>query len=138
MFKKIILVSLLITSSLFSAEISWEKDYQTAIKRAMAENKPIFFIMSKTTCPPCIRLAKTTFKDEAVVKMLDKDFVSVIAYVDKGDYIPRVLQAPYTPSLWFLKSNGEPRYEPLVGGVDAKSFLKALKIVKKDFDEKNK
>ena len=135
MFKKIILVSLLATVSLIGAQISWEKDYQSGIKRAMAENKPVFFIMSKTTCPPCIRLKNTTFKDEEVVKMLDKHFVSVIAYVDKGDYIPRVLHAPYTPSLWFLKSDGEPRYEPLIGGVDAQSFLRALEIVKKDFDK---
>ena len=138
MFKKIILSLLLISPLLFGAEISWEKDYQSGIKRAMAENKPVFFIMSKTTCPPCIRLANTTFKDEEVVRVLDKHFISIIAYVDKGDHIPRELYAPYTPSLWFLKPNGEPRYEPLVGGVDAKSFLKALDIVKKDFDEKNK
>ncbi|MFT5662372.1 MAG: thioredoxin-related protein [Sulfurimonas sp.] len=135
MFKNIIISLVLVASSLFGAEISWEKDYESGVKRAMAENKPMFFIMSKTTCPPCIRLKNTTFKDERVVKMLDKHFVSVIAYVDKGDHVPRVLHAPYTPSLWFLKSNGEPRYEPLVGGVDAESFLKALDIVKKDFDK---
>lgn len=135
MFKKLVLSLILASVSLLGAQISWEKDYASGIKRATLENKPVFFIMSKTTCPPCIRLKNTTFKDEKVVKMLDENFVSIIAYVDKGDYIPRVLHAPYTPSLWFLKPDGEPRYEPLVGGVDAASFLKALDIVKKDFDK---
>ena len=138
MFKKIIIPLLLIATSLVAVEINWSKDYKVAVVKAQAEKKPIFFIMSKTTCPPCIRLKETTFKDTKVIEALNKNFVSVIAYTDKGDYIPRILHAPYTPSLWFLKSNGEPRYEPLVGGVDAESFLKALDIVKKDFDENSK
>ena len=138
MLKSILLSLLLISSSVFAGQISWEKDYQSGVAKATKENKPMFFIMSKTTCPPCIRLKNTTFKDERVIKMLDENFVSVIAYVDKGDYIPRVLHAPYTPSLWFLKSDGEPRYEPLIGGVSADSFLQALDIVKKDFDKQGK
>ena len=137
MFRKIILPLLFIASSLFASEIHWEKDYKSGVEKATKENKPMFFIMSKTTCPPCIRLKNTTFKDEKVIKELNENFVAVIAYVDKGDYIPRELYTPYTPSLWFLKANGEPRYEPLVGGVSAESFLEALDLVKKDFD-KNK
>ena len=135
MFKKIVISLILVASSLFGTQVNWAKDYQSGIKRAMAENKPVFFIMSKTTCPPCIRLKKTTFIDAKVVKMLDENFVSIMANVDRDDYIPKVLQAPYTPSIWFLKSNGEPKYEPLVGYVNAESFLKALDIVKKDFDK---
>lgn len=138
MFKVILLSLIFVASSLVGAEINWAKDYKSGIERAMAEKKPVFFIMSKTTCPPCIRLKNTTFKDAEVIKKLQKDFVSIVAYVDKGDHIPRELYSPYTPSLWFLKSDGEPRYEPLVGGVDAKSFLKALDIVKKDFDKQAK
>ena len=134
MIKKFMILCLLLGASLYAVEVHWEKDYENGIKKAMDENKPVLFVMSKTTCPPCIRLKNTTFKDEKVVAMLDKHFVSILSYVDKGDYIPRELYAPYTPSLWFLKSNGEPRYEPLVGAVDAKSFLQALQTVKKDFD----
>lgn len=138
MFNKIILALLLIVPSLFSAEIHWEKDYNTGIKRAMAENKPVYFIISKSTCPPCIRLKKTTFKDKAVVDMLNENFVAIISYTDKNDFIPRHIPVRYTPSSWFLKPDGEPRYEPLVGGLDAKSFLKALNIVKDDFEKEVK
>ena len=134
MFNKIILALLLIASSLFSTEIHWEKDYDSGIKRAMAENKPVYFIISKTTCPPCIRLKNTTFKDKAVVDMLNENFVAIIVYTDKNDYIPRHIPVQYTPSSWFLKPDGEPRYEPLVGGLDAQSFLRALNIVKEDFE----
>lgn len=138
MLKKILISLLFIASSVIAAEINWAKDYKSGVAQATKEKKPMFFIMSKTTCPPCIRLKNTTFKDKKVIEKLNKEFVAVIAYVDKGDHIPDILYAPYTPSLWFLQSNGEPRYEPLVGGVSAKSFLQALDIVKKDFDkEKN-
>jgi uncharacterized protein YyaL (SSP411 family) len=135
MFNKIILALLLMVSSLLSAEIHWEKDYDSAIKRATAENKPVFFNISKTTCPPCIRMKKTTFKDPAVIAMLNKDFVSIIAYTDENDHIPRHIPVQYTPSSWFLKPDGEPIYEPLVGGIDAESFLRALNIVKDDFEK---
>lgn len=138
MFNKIILALLLMVSSLFCAEINWEKDYDSGIKRAKAENKPVFFIISKTTCPPCIRLKKTTFKDKAVIDMLNNNFVSIIAYTDKNDFIPRHIPVRYTPSSWFLKPDGEPRYEPLVGGLDAISFVRALNIVKDDFEKEVK
>lgn len=136
MFKKILLILLLVASSLVASEINWEKDYKSGIKNAQAQNKPVFFIISKSTCPPCIRLKETTFKDEDVIEMLNKNFISIISYTDKDDFIPRELSVPYTPSLWFLKPDGEPRYEPLVGAVSAHSFLKALEIVKNDFDMK--
>ena len=138
MFNKIILALLLMVSSLFCAEINWEKDYDSGIKRAKAENKPVFFIISKTTCPQSIRLKKTTFKDKAVVDMLNNNFVSIIAYTDKNDFIPRHIPVRYTPSSWFLKPDGEPRYEPLVGGLDAISFVRALNIVKDDFEKEVK
>jgi thioredoxin-related protein len=136
MLRKIVLIMLLISSALMAGEIQWAKDFDSGIKQATAEKKPVFFIISKTTCPPCIRLKETTFKDEEVVKELNTNFVAIISYVDKDDFIPRELSVPYTPSLWFLNSDGTPRYEPLVGAVGAKSFLKALDIVKQDFKEK--
>jgi thioredoxin-related protein len=137
MFKKFVYILLLVSSSLVASEIQWAKDFDAGVKKATAEKKPIFFIISKTTCPPCIRLKETTFKDKEVIKELNENFVAIISYVDKRDFIPRELSVPYTPSLWFLNSDGTPRYEPLVGAVSAKSFLKALEIVQKDFTTKN-
>lgn len=133
MLKKIILAVLIITSSLTASEIKWAKDFQSGIKEATKINKPVLFVFSRHSCHYCKVLDETTFQDEKVIESLNKDFVSIISYTDENDYTPRELWRPGTPTLWFLKPDGEPLFQPLVGAVDAENFLKALEIVKKEF-----
>jgi thioredoxin-related protein len=134
MLKKIILAVLIIASSLTASEIKWAKDFENGIKEATKVNKPVLFVFSRHSCHYCKVLDETTFQDEDVIEALNKNFVSIISYTDENDYTPRALWRPGTPTLWFLKPDGEPLFQPLVGAVDAENFLKALAIVKKDFD----
>jgi thioredoxin-related protein len=138
MLKKTVLMMLFVVSSLLAGEIQWEKDFKSGVENATAQNKPILFVFSRHTCHYCKVLEDTTFKDERVIKKLNKEFISIVSYTDENDYTPRELWRPGTPTLWFLKPNGEARYEPLMGAVDAENFLKALEIVKEDFDESQK
>ena len=52
--------------------------------------------------------------------------------------MPRELWQPGTPAIWFLNSNGEPMFQPLMGAVDAENFLKAVAIVKQEFNNLHK
>lgn len=132
MLKKIIL-ALLLVSSLFSLEIKWEKDFKTAIENAKKLNKPIFFVSSRHTCRYCVVLEETTFTDAQVINDLNSNFVSVVAYSDENDYMPRELFRPGTPAMWFLMPDGTPMFEPLMGAYGAKDILQAFKQVKKEF-----
>jgi len=133
----VILLMVLFATSLFASEVKWAKNFQSGIKSAKEQNKPVFFVFSRHTCKYCVMLDETTLKNDKVIKALNKDFVSIISYNDDGDYTPRELFSPGTPALWFLLPSGEPMYQPLMGAMDADNFLKALAIVKGDF-EKNK
>jgi len=133
--KHIILVLLLTVSSLFAESIQWEKDFESGIKNATTQNKPVLFVFSRHSCHYCKILDKTTFQDKDVIKALNKDFTSIISYTDENDYTPKELWRPGTPTLWFLSPKGEPIFQPLVGAVDAENFLKALAIVKTEFDK---
>jgi len=133
--KHIILVLLLTVSSLFSESIQWEKDFESGIKNATTQNKPVLFVFSRHSCHYCKILDKTTFQDKDVIKALNKDFTSIISYTDENDYTPKELWRPGTPTLWFLSPTGEPIFQPLVGAVDAENFLKALAVVKTEFDK---
>ena len=133
--KKILLILLFVVSSLFATEIHWAKDFQTGIKEATAKNKPVLFVFSRHSCHYCKVLDETTFRDKTVIKALNQDFVSIVSYTDEKDYTPRELWRPGTPTLWFLNPNGEPMFQPIVGAVGAKSFLKALALVKIEFDK---
>ena len=118
-----------------ATEIRWAKDFDSGILQATKENKPVMFVFSRHTCKYCVILEKTTFSDERVIKKLNENFVSIVSYTDENDYTPRELWRPGTPSTWFLKSDGEPMYQPLVGAIDAENFLQGLDVVKTQFDE---
>ena len=133
--KHIILVLLVLVSSLFAESIQWEKDFESGIKNATVKNKPVLFVFSRHSCHYCRVLDETTFQDKDVIRALNKDFVSIISYTDENDYTPKELWRPGTPTLWFLTPQGEPIFQPLVGAVDAENFLKALAIVKIEFDK---
>jgi len=133
----LIITILLSTSFLAADEIDWAKDFKSGIEQATKENKPVLFVFSRHTCKYCVILEKTTFSDPRVIKELNKDFVSIIAYSDEGDAMPQELWRPGTPTIWFLKPNGQPMFQPLMGAVKEDAFLEALDIVKKEF-EKNK
>ncbi len=135
MINKIILTLLLLAIPLVASEIQWAKDYKAGIKEATKLNKPVLFVSSRHSCKWCVVLDDTTFKNAKVIEALNRDYISIISYSDENDYMPRELYRPGTPSLWFLKSNGEPMFQPLAGAIDAENFLKALAIVKTEFDK---
>lgn len=135
MIKKILFTAVLLITSAFASEIEWAKDYESAIEEATSKNKPVLFVYSRHSCKYCVLLEETAFKDERVIKALGRDFVSVTSYTDEDDYTPIDLMTPGTPAIWFLKPDGEPMFAPIMGAVDAENFLKALGIVKNEFDK---
>jgi thioredoxin-related protein len=138
MFKLILLGFVFLTNVLaqeLATKISWQSDFKTAIENAQKVGKPLLFVSSRHSCKYCVILEETTFEDANVINKLNSEFVSVIAYSDERDYMPRELWRPGTPAIWFLYPDGTPMFQPLMGAVDAENFLKALHIVKSEFDK---
>jgi len=130
---KIVLILLFSAFALFGGSIKWEKDYSAAIAKAKSMNKPLMFIVSNHNCHYCVQYEGTTLKDPKVVQKLNSDFVSSIAYIDENPIFPHQLEVPGTPGTWFIKPNGEPMFEPIMGAVGSEDFLKALNIVKEEY-----
>lgn len=135
MFKIVIYLLLALGTALSADGIKWQKDFKTGIKSATESNKPLFFVSSRHSCKYCVILEESTFSQKSVIEKLNKEFVSVISYSDENDYMPRELWRPGTPALWFLYPDGTPMFQPLMGAVDEANFLKALAIVKEEFDK---
>ena len=108
--RKIILTLMLLASVAVAEGIHWAKDFDSGIKMAQKENKPVLFVFSRHTCKYCKILERTTFLDDRVIKQLNKSFVSIIAYSDDGDAMPQELWRPGTPTIWFLLPSGQPMY----------------------------
>jgi len=141
MFKKIVMVlAVFVASSVFAdGGVHWAKNYAEGIKQASTQHKPVLFIISSHSCKYCLLLERTTLADKKVVKALNKDFIAIRSWTDQGDYIPQMIaqNTPGLPGIWFLYSNGDPMYQPLLGYVKTPNFLQALGVVKEEFD-KNK
>ena len=133
--KLFIYMMLLLATSLMAAEVNWAKDFQTGLKLAKEQNKPMLFVISRDTCKYCIILKTTTFKDEKVVASLNKDFIAVTSWVNENDYVPQELFTPGLPGIWFLLPSGEPMFQPLMGAQDKDDFLYALGVVKTEFNK---
>lgn len=132
--KILIYLTLFVATTIMASEVKWAKDYNSGIQEAARFSKPMLFISSRHSCKFCVILDEGTLKDERVIEALNKDFVSVISYSDENDYMPRELYHPGTPAIWFLLPSGEPMYQPIMGAMDAQNFLKALAVVKEEFD----
>ena len=50
MLKKIIFITLLLTTSIFATEINWAKDYKAGLEEAQKLNKPVLFVSSRHSC----------------------------------------------------------------------------------------
>ncbi len=135
MFKKIV-TALLLSASLFGAQLHWAKDYQSGMAQAKKEHKPVLFVISSHSCKYCLMLDSKTLKDKKVAQVLNKSFVIIRSWTDKRDYIPDALaqHTPGLPGIWFLLPNGEPMFQPLLGYAQKAYFLKVLTVVKKEFN----
>lgn len=130
---KILFVLLVTLSTVFGSGIKWEKDYATALKQSKAQNKPMMFIISNHNCHFCVQFESTALSNPKVIQKLNKEYIAAIAYVDESPIFPNNLYVGGTPATWFLKSDGEPLFEPLMGAVDSTVFLKALDIVSDEY-----
>ena len=133
MIKRLLFALLLICGVANAAGINWEKSYAEAIAKAKTQNKPVMFIVSSHNCRYCVILEKEALSDPAVIKAVNKDFVSAIVFTDGNDVFPNELLTGGTPTIWYLKPSGEPLFQPLMGAVGAEQYLQDLGVVVAEF-----
>ncbi len=131
--KKIILLVLIVCMNLFGSELVLEKSFKNALIQADMTQKPIMFIVSRHTCKYCIMLEKETLSKADVIEVLNKNYVTYIAYTDDDDAFPEEFWRPATPTIWFLDDEGKAMSEPIMGAVDEENLLKILDTVSKSF-----
>ena len=78
-------------------------------------------------------LEKETLSKADVIEVLNKNYVTYIAYTDDDDAFPEEFWRPATPTIWFLDDEGKAMSEPIMGAVDEENLLKILDTVSKSF-----
>jgi hypothetical protein len=133
MFKISTLFLLLFVTSVYAEGIHWVKMFPEAIAQAEKYQKPIFFVVSNHSDD----IVKKIEKDKVAVKAISENFIAIVSYKDKSDYIPHTIVNPVAPSMWFLAPDGNLLYQQrtYTGHIFLKELDRALVVV--DNDMKN-
>ncbi|UCF80127.1 MAG: thioredoxin family protein [Acidobacteriota bacterium] len=110
--------------------VAWEKeDLDAALALARASGKPLVVDFWAPWCVYCLKMDRTTFRDEDVVNLVHTAFVPVKINYDE---MPRELAAELgiagLPTILFLSPDGG-ELERLTAYVDAEGFLRILRGV---------
>ena len=127
--KLLFLLSLLFASLLQAEHIRWHGSYEKAHQEALKEKKLLMVFLMEDECPLCIKMLRTTFRDQPYIKKVNEMFVSVL--VTKGQKESYPIEMLYTmnyPSLFFLNSEELFAYDTIFGYVDPEAFKKHLDL----------
>jgi hypothetical protein len=117
-------LTLALLSSLFSADLPWLHDYDTAIKQAQKEKKEIYLFIGADVCRWCDRFKEMTLSKKDVITRLEKEYVLLYLSRDRHK-IPNHFTTQGVPRHYFLKSDGTIIYEDR-GSREADGFLSLL------------
>jgi len=123
--KKIVLITLLAFLGLNASSLNWEKDYETAIKKAKEQNKSIFIMVSSPTCPECNYMKKNVFTKDEVKNFINKNFISYQFNIDDKN-IPKQMQFWGIPRFYFSK-DGKNVDNEVMGGLKSDKFIAFIK-----------
>ncbi len=140
---KILFILLFVGLNLFAAnidnyakEMNFQRDYNTALKKAKKENKVLAMVLSADYCPWCRKFERKTISSTLVKEKLNNDFVTLV--VDSKydiNSFPKKFQTGYTPFVNFINPNDESILEQSAGYVKKKDFLSTLNQAEKIYKE---
>ena len=128
---KKLLYSLLLASLLvvLLAPVGSADEYDSALKAAKGENKPLLLYFFSKTCYYCSLMDKDTLSNLEVASMLKRDFVFVRIDTDKSTDLARLYRITGTPSSWFLEASGK-RILEAPGYIEGPLYKRLLEYVK--------
>ena len=107
---------------------SGSRQFDAALDRAKAENKPIYLLFSATWCGPCKTYKNTVLNDAQVKRSLDNDVIFVSADIDRDKALARKYNVSGVPTGFFIRvQNGQTQTaNSHVGGLDKQEFMKFI------------
>ena len=103
---KLLLVTLAFMTTLFSAELGWEKNYDKALSQAKKVKKDVYMLITSQDCRWCRKFETTTLEDVKTLERLKKQYV--LLHVDRDwDEIPEHFKKRSIPRHYFLRANGD-------------------------------
>ncbi len=96
---------------------------------ARQEGKPVFLYFHAQWCTYCVKLKKTTFKDQEVLSYLNENFISISVDTDQNQTLAEQWRVRGLPTMWFLEADGS-KINNIPGYMDASRLLEILEYVR--------
>ena len=133
---KVLLITIALISTLFSAELDWPNDYNKALEIAKKENKHVYMLITSESCRWCRKFEATTLQDEATLERLKSKYVLLHISRDR-DYMPSKFKKKRVPRHYFITQKGEVIYS-FLGYWNAEDFDSFLDDVDRRYKKKFK
>ena len=95
------------SSFIVAQEVEWRTDYNKARQEATEKNRPLMLYFGTDNCVHCKRLDATTFRDPAVVAVLNKSFVPLRIDAEKNSALAEALRVERFPTLLLAAPDGK-------------------------------
>jgi thioredoxin-related protein len=123
---------LLVCSAALADEIQWETDFNTALKKAAAQKKPVMVDMYTDWCSWCKVLDEKTYSDPGVIEQ-SKNFINAKIDGDKDTNLVTKYNIRGYPTILFLDHTGKETYR-IVGFRPPEDFLPIMKNLAQNKD----
>jgi thioredoxin-related protein len=111
------------------ASAALASEYDTALKSAKKENKPLLLYFFSKSCGYCTLMDKNTLADKDIAAKLKRDFVYLRVDADGSGDLSRLYRIEGTPSSWFVDSAGKRLFQA-PGYIEKTLYVKLLEYVK--------
>jgi len=134
--KKVLVLFLLFLTTLFSADIVWQKDLKTAFEVAKKEKKVVMLLVEGEHCRWCKKMKHRTLNDEKVGKRLEP-YIAVKVMQEDEDAVKDLPMINGVPTIFFMTAEKEV-IETVVGYFNVEDFLSYIDDVEKKVPLKKK
>jgi len=101
-----IVLVLLFVVVVYADHINWQKDYETARLKAVAQKKHILVFLIEQHTQKTNKIIQDSFMNQAYIQTVNKDFVSVIVHSESYESYPiELLYTTELPALFFLSND---------------------------------
>jgi tetratricopeptide (TPR) repeat protein len=89
-----------------AAGVDWKKNYDEALREAAKTGRYVVVYFGGPDCPPCARMAETTFKDKAVIDRVNAAYVNVSVFLDGENAVAKQFGVESIPTVFLLAPDG--------------------------------
>ncbi len=108
----------------FAKKFHYETNYQEALSKAKAQNKPIMMVLVTHYCPWCRKFEAKTLSRQSIDQSINQRFIKLVLNRDKKAY-PRAFSTPLVPTTYFINPKNQTIIKKIFGYKGKKDF-KAL------------